>query len=37
VNPDMVDVTRKNVASAEQKLMLKKLIALSEKDEEFTF
>jgi pyruvate,water dikinase len=37
VNPDMVDVTRKNVASAEKKLMLKKLIALTEKDEEFNF
>ncbi len=37
VNPDMVDVTRKNVASAEKKLMLKKLIALTEKDEGFTF
>jgi pyruvate,water dikinase len=37
VNPDMVDVTRKNVASAEKKLMLKKLIALTEKDEGFKF
>ena len=33
VNPDMIDVTRRNVASAERKLMLRKLIELTEKDE----
>jgi len=37
VNPDMVDVTRRNVASAEKKLMLKKLRELTDKDEGFTF
>jgi pyruvate,water dikinase len=33
VNPDMVDVTRKNVASIEKKLMLSKLAALTGKEE----
>jgi pyruvate,water dikinase len=33
VNPDMVDATRKNVASIERKLMLRKLAALTEKEE----
>jgi len=37
VNPDMVDVTRRNVASAEKKLMLKKLRELTDKDEGFEF
>ena len=37
VNPDMVDVTRRNVASAEKKLMLRKLRELTDKDEGFTF
>ncbi|MCX6776594.1 MAG: phosphoenolpyruvate synthase [Candidatus Micrarchaeota archaeon] len=37
VNPDMVDVTRRNVASAEKKLMLKKLREFTDKDEGFEF
>jgi pyruvate,water dikinase len=37
VNPDMVDVTRRNIASVEKKLMLKKLRELTEKGEEFKF
>ena len=37
VNPDMVDMTRKNVASAEKKLMLKKLRDLTDKEDEFKF
>ena len=37
VNPDMVDVTRRNVASAEKKLMLKKLRELTDKDGGFEF
>ena len=37
VNPDMVDVTRKNVASAEKKLMLRRLRELRDKDTGFKF